>query len=205
MMMSPAIRKFALTAHVTASVGWLGAVAGFLTLALAVQAGYDPQLLRGLYLAIWLTGWYVVVPLCLASLLTGLVMSLGTKWGLFRHYWVTVKFLLTAISTLILFGFTQTLGHIGVLATDANGSVAVLNQSAVAHSAGGLIILLVNTTLSVYKPWGRIPFGRDKQADVDVSTGGPWIAKRCVRFALLGLISFLLLFLMVHLVTRGGH
>lgn len=207
MIMSPSLRKFALTAHVTASVGWLGAVAGFLALALAVQAGYDPQLLRGLYLAMWLTGWYVVVPLSLASLLTGLVMSLGTKWGLFRHYWVTVKFLLTVISTFILLGFTQTLGYIGGLAADANLSAAEFNQSPVSHSAGGLIVLLINTTLSIYKPWGKIPFGSDKQSgeSEDVSTGRSLISKRWVRFTVLGLISSLLLFLIVHLVTRGGH
>jgi len=50
------------------------------------------------------TGWYIIVPLCLASLLTGLIMSLATKWGLFRHYWVTVKFLLTIVSTLFCSG-----------------------------------------------------------------------------------------------------
>lgn len=207
MMMTPSIRKFALTAHVTASVGWLGAVTGFLALALAVQSGYDPQLLRGLYLAMWLTGWYVVVPLCLASLLTGLVMSLGTKWGLFRHYWVTVKFLLTVISTLILLGFTQTLGYIGVLAADANLSVVEFNQSPVSHSAGGLIVLLTNTALSIYKPWGKTPFGRDSQGgESEVDSPEPsLIARRWVRFTVFGIISFLLLFLIVHLMTRGGH
>jgi len=33
--MTPRLRKFVLTAHVTLSVGWLGAVAGFLALAIA--------------------------------------------------------------------------------------------------------------------------------------------------------------------------
>ena len=206
-MMTPSIRKLALTAHVTASVGWLGAVAGFLALALAVQTGYDPQLLRGLYLAMWLTGWYVVVPLCLASLLTGLVMSLGTKWGLFRHYWVTVKFLLTVISTLILLGFTQTLGYIGVLAADASGPVAEFTQSPVSHSAGGLIVLLINTALSIYKPWGKTPFGRDTQPGEirETSPDSPLIAKRWLRYTVIGLISLLMMFLIVHLMTRGGH
>lgn len=206
-MMTPSIRKFALTAHVTASVGWLGAVAGFLSLALAVQAGYDPQLLRGLYLAMWLTGWYVVVPLCLASLLTGLVMSLGTKWRLFRHYWVTVKFLLTVISTLILLGFTQTLGYIGMLAADASGPVAEFSQSPVSHSAGGLVVLLINTALSIYKPWGKTPFGRDTQrGEIGVaSSDRPLIAKKWLHFTVIGLISLLMLFLIVHLITRGGH
>lgn len=203
MIMSPSIRKFALTTHVTASVGWLGAVAGFLALALAVQGGYDPSLLRGLYLAMWLTGWYVIVPLCLASLLTGLVMSLGTKWGLFRHYWVTVKFLLTAISALILFGFTQTLSYLGVLAADTTPSVAEFNQSPVSHSVGGLVVLLIITALSIYKPWGKTPLGSERRfGETDDQR---LFAKRGWRIALIGLMTAVILFLIVHLMTRGGH
>ena len=116
-MTSP-LRKFALTAHVISSVGWLGAVAAFLALAVAGLTSRDAQLVRGSYLAMELTGWYVIVPLCLASLATGLVQSLITPWGLFRHYWVLVKFLITVVSAAILFAYTKTLGHLGGLAAD---------------------------------------------------------------------------------------
>ncbi|MDQ6901046.1 MAG: hypothetical protein M3072_16375, partial [Candidatus Dormibacteraeota bacterium] len=88
MTMTPSLRKFALTAHVTCSVGWLGAVAGFLALAVAGLTSRDAQMVRGTYLAMDVTGWFVIVPLSFASLLTGLISSLGTPWGLFRHYWV---------------------------------------------------------------------------------------------------------------------
>jgi hypothetical protein len=126
--MKPNLRKFALTAHITLSVGWLGAVAGFLALAVVCLTSHDAQLLRGLYLAMGVTGWYVIVPLCLASLLTGLVMSLGTRWGLLWHYWVMTKFLLTLVSTIILFGFMQTLSLIGVLAADTTMSIDELRN-----------------------------------------------------------------------------
>lgn len=93
MIMTPGLRKFALTAHVTSSVGWLGAVAGFLALAVAGLTSHDAQKVRAAYLAMELTGWFVIVPLSIASPLTGLVQSLGSTWGLFRHYWVLIKFL----------------------------------------------------------------------------------------------------------------
>ncbi len=83
--MTPRIRKFALTADVTSSVGWLGAVAGFLALAVAGLTSQDAQMARAAYLATELTGWFVIAPLRLASPLTGLVQSLGTTWGLFPH------------------------------------------------------------------------------------------------------------------------
>src|SRR5882724_11518948 len=102
MTMTPRLRKFALTAHVTSSVGWFGAVAGFLALAIAGLTSHDAQMVRAAYLAMELTAWFVIVPLAFASLLTGIVQSLGTRWGLFRHWWVLAKLLLTVFATVVL-------------------------------------------------------------------------------------------------------
>jgi len=137
-----------------------------IALAIAGLISQDAQMVRATYLAMELIGWFVIVPFSLASLLTGLVQSLGTEWGLFRHYWILVKFLLTIVSILILFGFTQTLGALGDLAANTTLSIddlRNLGQSPVIHSGGGLLALLVTTTLSVYKPWGMTRHGRRKQ------------------------------------------
>ena len=95
MTMTLGLRKSALTAHVTSSIGWLGAVGGFLALAVAGLTSQDAQMVRAACLAMELIGWFVIVPSSLASLPAGLVMSLGTEWGLFRHYWVLAKVLIT--------------------------------------------------------------------------------------------------------------
>ena len=208
--MTPRLRRFALTAHVTFSVGWLGTAASFLALAIAALTSGDMETIRGSYLAMELTGWYVVVPFCLASLITGLVLSFGTPWGLFRHYWVLLKFLITIISVLILFGFTQTLGSLGDLAANATLSMDQLrnlSQSPALHSGGGLLVLLVATILAVYKPWGLTRYGRLKRdtgstSNAISSTSLPW------RFyLLLGTIGSILLFLVLHLIAGGprGH
>lgn len=208
--MTPRLRKFALTAHVTFSVGWLGTVASFQALAIAALTSRELETVRGSYLAMELTGWYVIVPFCLASLVTGLVVSLGTPWGLFRHYWVLVKFLITVISALILFGFTQTLSSLGDLAADATLSMYELrnlNQSPALHSGGGLLALLVTTILAVYKPWGMTRYGRRERLtgvgpDSGSGTSTPW-----GLYLLLGTISLVLLFLVLHLIGGGprGH
>src|SRR5215212_9630006 len=78
MIMGPRLRKFALAAHIALSVGWIGAVAGYVALDLAAATSQNAKTLRGCYLAMELIAWYVIVPLALAALLTGLVMSLGT-------------------------------------------------------------------------------------------------------------------------------
>lgn len=209
-LMTPRLRKFALTAHVTSSVGWLGTVAAFQALAIAALMSREPETVRGFYLAMAFTGWYVIVPFCIASLVTGLVMSLGTPWGLFRYYWVLVKFLITVVAALILFGFTQTLSSLGDLAADPTLSMyglRNLNQSPVLHSGGGLLAILLATILAVYKPWGMTRYGRRERhtgvgLDSGSSTRTPW-----GLYLLLGAIGLVLMFLVLHLLGGGprGH
>src|SRR5919112_2325917 len=118
MIMAPRLRKFALAAHLTFAVGWIGAVAGYIALDVAAATGQEAQTLRACYLAMELIAWYVIVPLALASLLSGLVMSLGTKWGLFRHYWVLISLLLTIFATVVLLVETQTISYFAAMAAN---------------------------------------------------------------------------------------
>jgi putative copper export protein len=166
MLMTPGLRKFALTAHVTSSAGWIGAIACFLALAVAGLTSQDPQMVRAAYLAMNLTAWFVIVPLSLASLLTGLVQSLGTTWGLFRHYWVLAKLLLTAFATIVLLLKMELIGYLAGVAAETTLSSAdhrAARIELVVHAAGGLLVLLVPAALSVYKPRGMTQYGRRKQ------------------------------------------
>lgn len=166
MIMTPRVRKFALTAHVTASVGWLGAVVAFLALAVAGLASQDAQLVRAAYLVMEAVGWFVLVPLAFASLLTGLAQSLGTTWGLFRHYWVLAKLLINVVATVILVMYMQTLDYFADIAaetTSSGGDVTLLRSpSPLLHAALALLLLLVAATLAVYKPRGMTPYGQRK-------------------------------------------
>jgi hypothetical protein len=166
MTMTPRLRKFALTVHVTSSVGLLGAVAGFLALAVAGLTSQDAQMVRAAYLAMELTAWFVIVPLAFASLLTGLVQSLGTKWGLFRHYWVLAKLLLTGLVTIVLLLKMKLIGYVAGAAADTALSSADLRAARtelVIHAGGGLLVLLLPVVLSVYKPRGMTRYGWRKQ------------------------------------------
>ena len=166
MTLTPRLRKLALTAHVVSSVGWLGAVASFLALAVAGLTSQDAQLVRGAYLAMELTGRFVLVPLSLASLLTGLVSSLGTPWGLFRHYWVLAKLVINVFATIVLLLYMQTLDDFKAVAagTLSGGDVRALRSPSPALHAGlALLLLLVAAVLGVYKPRGMTRYGRRKQ------------------------------------------
>src|SRR6058998_1158770 len=99
MTMTPGLRKFVLAVHLTLSVGWIGAVVAYVALGVSAETSHDAQTVRAAWIAMELAGWYAIVPLALAALLTGIVMALGTSWGLFRHYWVLISFGLTLLST----------------------------------------------------------------------------------------------------------
>jgi uncharacterized membrane protein len=160
------LRKLALTAHVTFSVGWLGAVAAFLALAITGLTTENAEKARAAYLAMELTASFVIVPFCLASLLTGLIQSLGTAWGLFRHYWVLAKFIITVLSTLILLLHMRPIRYMAGIAAEAALSGTDHRQlriQLVADAGAALVALLVATTLSVYKPRGLTRYGWRKQ------------------------------------------
>ncbi len=162
-----ALRRFALTAHVVSSVGWLGAVACSLALAVAGLVSRDAQTVRGVYLTLELLGWSVLVPFSVASLLTGLVSSLGTTWGLFRHYWVLAKLVINVFASIVLLMYMSSLGYLADLAAQTlpSGDLsAVRSGSPVLHAGAALALLLVATVLGVYKPRGLTPYGWRKQA-----------------------------------------
>lgn len=167
MIMTPGLRKFTLAVHITFSVGWIGAVAGYIALDVAAATSQDAQTLRAAYLAMELIARYVIVPLAFASLLTGLVISLGTRWGLFRHYWVLFSLVLTVLATVVLLVETQTISHFADIAADPATSGDDLRAlgSTLVHSVGGAMVLLVVLVLNVYKPQGMTRYGWRKQQE----------------------------------------
>ena len=166
MAMTPRLRKMALIAHVVSSIGWFGAVAAFLVLAVAGLTRQDALLVRAAYLAMGLTTWFVILPLALISLLSGVVSSLGTKWGLVRHYWVLVKLLITALITILLLVHMQPVDLLAGAAaktTVMSSHLGGVRIQMVAYATATLVVLFVLTVLSVYKPPGMTRYGWAKQ------------------------------------------
>jgi hypothetical protein len=192
--MTSAARKFALTLHVTSSVGWLGAVAAFLALAIAGVTSGDAQIVRAAYLTMHLVTWFVIVPMSLAAFLTGVVQSLGTTWGLFRHYWIVAKLLLTIVATLLLLLHTQPIDRIAAVAaagTLASRDLWQLRLQLVGDASAALFVLFGTTLLSVYKPWGEV------RAVTRVTASN--------RLVVVGVIAVILTILVLHLFGVGLH
>ena len=155
------LRKLGLLAHITTSVGWLGAVLGFLALAMGAMTSADREMVRAAYLGMDWTLRYAIVPLSVASVAVGIVQSLLSPWGLVRYWWVVVKLVLTVGATLVLLQYTQTtMSHLVQVAGGATASVSDLRElafSPLLHAAAGAAVLLGASVLSVYKPRGLTP------------------------------------------------
>jgi hypothetical protein len=157
-MTSPGIRKAMLTVHVTSSVGWLGAIAAYIALNVPALASDDEQAVRAAYLMMDVVMRYTLVPLAAASLATGIVQALGTPWGLFRHYWVTISLALTTFAFVILVLHLSAVEDMASVAADPQADVTHLGGD-LFHSIGGLVVLLVPLTLNIYKPRGLTGYG----------------------------------------------
>ena len=217
MTMTPRLRKLTLTAHIVFSVGWLGAIVPYLALAIAGLASHDVQMARAVFLSMEVIGWFVIVPFSLAALLSGLFQSLGSQWGLFRHWWILLKFLLTIVAIVVLLRHMQDVSRVSRLAKETMMSSVDFRPELI-HAAGGLSVVLAATLLSAFKPWGMTPYGlrRVSQADLPsrpsdaaVFVREPVVAIRRLRWGRIievhAIILALLLVLVLHLASGGLH
>jgi len=152
----------------------MGAIAAFLALAIAGLTSHDTRMVDSAYVAMKLIGWRVIVPLGIASLLTGLVQSLGTTWGLFRHYWILLKFVLTVVATVLLLLHMTLADRLAETADQmafSGSRLHGLRIQIMADAAAAVALLIVNTVLSVYKPRGMTTYGLRRQRTQYQKTG----------------------------------
>lgn len=212
--MKPTARKVAVTAHIVVSVGWLGAVAGFLALAIAGLVSDDIQLVRASYLAAHLTTSFVIVPLAFSTLATGVVVSVGSNWGIVRHYWVIAKLSITVASTALLLVHSRPIAQLAEAARsseDLIGEAFRQRAQLVGDAGAALVALLVCTVLSVFKPWGMTRYAvrkgtalRPLPARVEPEPRRGVATPRWVYVAGIHAAAFFIAFLVFHVAARGG-
>lgn len=164
MTFSRPVRKAMLSLHLTASVGWVGGVVGYLALSTAATTSTDAATIRGAWIAMEIVGWYALVPLAVTSFLTGMLMAIGTSWGLLRHYWVIISLVLTLIAVVVLVvHMPEVSAIVDVARFSPDDQLASLGGDT-AHAAIGLGILLVVQVLNIYKPRGVTRYGQRRTA-----------------------------------------
>jgi hypothetical protein len=164
------VRKLVLTAHLVSAVGWIGAVVAYLALVVAALTSDDSQTVRAAFRAMELS-YFVLVPLALAALLTGIVQSLGTTWGLFQHYWVVFKLVLTVVAITVLLLHLPAVNALAEAAADMDRADLPGAGGELLHAGVGLLVLLTTAILGVYKPRGLTRHGR-RRKQAELRTGG---------------------------------
>jgi hypothetical protein len=209
--MTPRVRKLTITAHVAFSVGWLGATAAFLVLSIAGLTSHDAEVVRGACLSMNLISRFVVIPMSFAALATGLLQALGTPWGLFRYYWILVKFGLAILATSAL--LMHQFAVMGEAARRVSGAAAEalfspdllsLKTELVRAPSVAIVFLVTATTLGVYKPWGLTRYDRHKQQERGKAQPQPENETPFGLKVFLSVIGALILtFIVLHLTGHG--
>jgi hypothetical protein len=152
-ILGPIARKTLLAVHIAVSVGWMGAAAAYVALNVPALTGSDEQSMRAAYLMMPVVADYALVPLAIATVITGIALALGSRWGLLQHYWVTVSLAMTLFAAAILVLHLPAVDDLATRAADPEGDVTALGGD-LFHSIGGLVVLSVPLALNVVKPRG---------------------------------------------------
>ena len=190
-----------LTAHITFSLGWFGTVAAFLVLSVTGITA-DEQLVKACYLGMDLIAWFVILPFCLCSLLTGMTQSLFTQWGLLKHWWILVKFVLTLLATIVLLVHMQPISYLAKIASESPltlSELSALRIRLIADAGAAMLVLLATTTISVYKPWGKVHFV------FSIPKFKATTKKPLGTYLLIGFICVLILFIVLHIMNGGAR
>lgn len=147
-------RRFLLTAHVVTSVGWLGVAYALLVMALTAAAADDPGTRLATYTLMLSFDSAAMLPLGVAALVTGVILGLGSHWGLVRHWWVAIKLVLN-VAVLVVPLLTRRPALVDAVAAARDGLLVDPAQQVLDGSIASVIVLTVATVLSVYKPWGK--------------------------------------------------
>jgi len=144
-------RRALLVLHVLSSVAWFGIAVFVLFLLVLARATGDAEYARAIYRTVETSIW-LSVPTAAVSAVTGLVLGLGTPWGLATHWWVVLKEV--AFVPLVVSDFVAVRPSVH---DAAHGIVSGrLLDPAIAHC----VVLALVTVVSILKPFGRTPWGR---------------------------------------------
>jgi hypothetical protein len=173
-------RRTLLVVHVAVSVGWLGLTAALLTLGIVGAASADPATTAAVYRAMRLLTDSLVVPVSLISLVSGVVLALGSQWGLARYRWVYTKLWLTLLTTAASVFALRAAADRAATAVSAGTAVGSTARDLVIGPSVALALYVFMTAISVVKPWGLTRRGRAARVgrrEAAVASGAPGVSR----------------------------
>ena len=149
--LAPRARRALLTLHISASVALIGSGAGITALSL-IALGAPAADAHVIYAAARTLVFTLGVPLSFISLLSGIAMGLGTRWGVLRHRWTVAKLgLQLAIIACGGLVIRTAMEHL----VDGGGR-GTAQWTMAAGAAFNTLCAMLAVGLAVFKPGGRL-------------------------------------------------
>lgn len=146
-------RKLWLVVHIASAGVWIGMDVVMAVLVFTGMTTGDPQVEGLAYQAL---GLFAVWPMLISGvvcLISGVVLGIGTKYGLVQYWWVAVKFVMNIVLCLAVWFALRP----GVEAAAAHGGE--MPSDMIFPPIVSTTALIIATVLSVFKPWGRVRRG----------------------------------------------
>ncbi|SDP04229.1 hypothetical protein SAMN04487905_101544 [Actinopolyspora xinjiangensis] len=157
--LGPRARKAVLALHVVSAGAWIGIDVVLAVLVFTALLTQDVRTAAVSYQALGLFAIWPLLAAGLACLATGLVLGLGTKYGLVRYWWVAVKLVINVVFVLLVpLGLVPTVNA----AVEYGREIAASERftfevdELIFPPVVSPIGLLIAVFLAVYKPWGRV-------------------------------------------------
>jgi hypothetical protein len=162
--LSGRLRNYVRATHIAFSAGWLGLVVAILTLEITAATASDSAFSVACYTMMGRIDTPVIPLFAVATLVTGIALSVATPWRLLHHWWIVVKLVLSLaviVTAVALTGEWLQQAAAQASAHAGTGSTAGLSAWLLVVGSGfHLLFLWVATTISVDKPWGKTTLGR---------------------------------------------
>lgn len=162
--------------HVISVASWIGGTLGMLLLGVYLQNAANGEQLYYTLANMEIIDENLLKYPALLSLITGIMLSIWTQWGLVKHYWVTIKFILTILTIMIgILFLNKWTASIGEMVKDI-GFATLQNQdfqttwwSIIITGTFNLLCLVFMVFITYYKPFGKI---KKKNRKVDEKQKG---------------------------------
>jgi hypothetical protein len=157
--MTPRTRKWVLVLHIASAGSWLGIDVVIGVLVFTSLLRHDTATVALCYQVLGLVAVWPLLIAGLLCLLTGILLGLGSRWGLVRYWWVATKLVLNLMLTgLVLVALRPGLDELSRVGRElaAGHQVDAALHGMLYPPIVSPIALLVALLLAVFKPWGRI-------------------------------------------------
>jgi uncharacterized membrane protein len=175
--LSPRARKTALTAHVAVIATWLGAVIANLFLGISAAVTDDETLADAYYASMDRLVNNLMPAAAIATLATGLLLALATRWGLLRHWWIIAKLVLAILTVVVGVTIIDPAISDTIRSRASTGSTG-FSDALLPATAATPLMLVSATTIAITKPWGRTRRARRRATQAAPSSPGPTCDRR---------------------------